>query len=67
MKKVKKGNDIAIYWPENKNPFFLICPWQGVHFKELIQSKLQKKKTSEQIAEELEESVEVIEKIIKAM
>ena len=33
MKKVKKGNDIAIYWPENKNPFFLICPWQGVHFK----------------------------------
>jgi len=26
MKKVKKGNDIAIYWPENKNPFFLICP-----------------------------------------
>ena len=32
MKKVKKGNDIAIYWPENKNPFFLICPWQGVHF-----------------------------------
>ena len=28
---------------------------------------LQKKKTSEQIAEELEESVEVIEKIIKVM
>ena len=41
MKKVKKGNDIAIYWPENKNPFFLICPWQGVHFKLILElSKL---------------------------
>ena len=26
MKKVIKQNDIAIYWLENKNPFFLICP-----------------------------------------
>ena len=32
-KKVIKHSDIAIYWLENKNPFFLICPWQGVHFK----------------------------------
>ena len=32
MKKVIKENDIAIYWLENINPFFLICPWQGVHF-----------------------------------
>ena len=34
MKKVIKENDIAIYWLENINPFFLICPWQGVHFTE---------------------------------
>ena len=35
--------------------------------KELIQRKLQKKKTPDQIAEELEESVEFIEKIIREM
>ena len=35
--------------------------------KELIQRKLQKKKTPDQIAEELEESVEFIGKIIKEM
>ena len=35
--------------------------------KEQIQRKLKKEKTPTQIAEELEESVEVIEKIIKAM
>ena len=34
MKKVIKQTDIAIYWLERTNPFFLICPWQGVHFKE---------------------------------
>ena len=37
MKKVIKENDIAIYWLENKNPFFLICPWQGVHFRSLVE------------------------------
>jgi DNA-binding Xre family transcriptional regulator len=26
MKKVTKQKDIAIYWLENENPFFLICP-----------------------------------------
>lgn len=41
MKKVKKGNDIAIYWPENKNPFFLICPWQGVHFNRINQLNIE--------------------------
>ena len=35
--------------------------------KELIRRKLQKKKTLDQIAEELEESVEFIRKIIKEM
>lgn len=35
--------------------------------KEQIQRKLKKEKTPTQIAEELEESVEVIEKIIKVM
>ena len=35
--------------------------------KELIRRKLQKKKTPDQIAEELEESVEFIGKIIKEM
>ena len=35
--------------------------------KELIRRKLQKKKTLDQIAEELEESVEFIGKIIKEM
>ena len=25
-KKVTKQKDIAIYWLENENPFFLICP-----------------------------------------
>ena len=35
--------------------------------KEQIQRKLKKEKTPTQIAEELEESVEVIEKIIKEM
>ena len=41
MKKVTKQNDIAIYWLENENPFFLICPWQGVHFKRGIERGLQ--------------------------
>ena len=35
MKKVMKRNDMAIYWLENQNPFFLKCPWQGVHFTEI--------------------------------
>lgn len=35
--------------------------------KELIQKKLDKQKTSEQIADELEEDVEVIQKLIYAM
>ena len=57
MKKVKKGNDIAIYWPENKNPFFLICPWQGVHFKISIEEFLasfRSDKTAEELKCELD-------------
>ena len=36
MKKVIKQTDIAIYWLERTNPFFLICPWQGVHFNQSV-------------------------------
>ena len=46
------------YVDESYFPFML---------KEQIQRKLKKEKTPDQIAEELEESVEVIEKIIKEM
>ena len=68
MKKVKKGNDIAIYWPENKNPFFLICPWQGVHFTgialvSIVIKKLQKGMSAEEIADFLEEDVLTIQRI----
>ena len=66
MKKVIKENDIAIYWLENINPFFLICPWQGVHFTQLlaqIRKKMEKGKQIEVIADELEETIETIQQL----
>ena len=33
MKKVIESNDITNYWCKIQKPFFLKCPWQGVHFK----------------------------------
>ena len=71
MKKVIKENDIAIYWLENINPFFLICPWQGVHFTEgreaqllaQIRKKMEKGKQIEVIADELEETIETIQQL----
>ena len=63
MKKVIKEIDIAIYWLENINPFFLICPWQGVHFMAQIRKKMEKGKQIEVIADELEETIETIQQL----
>ena len=65
MKKVMKRNDMAIYWLENQNPFFLKCPWQGVHFIEQIEKKLAKNKTPDVIADELETEISVVKEIIE--
>ena len=62
MKKVMKRNDIAIYWLENQNPFFLICPWQGVHFTELVNDGVL---TIEKAAEKASMSVEAFRNVMK--
>ena len=51
----------------SRNPFFLNCPWQGVHFKlqliRLVIKKLQKGNSVEETADMLEEEPENIRKI----
>ena len=69
MKKVMKRNDMAIYWLENQNPFFLKCPWQGVHFKEttvkFIWSLHEMKCTDEMISEAVKKPVDYVQDILK--
>ena len=55
----------------SRNPFFLNCPWQGVHFTQgeklqlirLVIKKLQKGNSVEETADMLEEEPENIRKI----
>ena len=63
MKKAKKDNDIAICWLENHNPFFLICPWQRVHFTATVKRLLSMGLSVEDIAKATSLSVEQVEKI----
>ena len=65
MKKVMKRNDMAIYWLENQNPFFLKCPWQGVHFIKFIWSLHEMKCTDEMISEAVKKPVDYVQDILK--